>query len=79
MSATAPGGTSSHFNYGGVATFVMDELGERPARRAVPTPDDQPIHPTNLYADHPLYHHAEYREHVTEPQVERVRARGIRC
>lgn len=38
---------------------------------------EQPIHPANLYADRPPYNHAEYREHVTEPQIDLMRARGI--
>ncbi|MEU6663826.1 nitrilase-related carbon-nitrogen hydrolase [Streptomyces sp. NPDC046821] len=31
---------------------------------------DQPIYPANLYTDRPPYDHAEYRKHVTEPQIE---------
>ncbi|MGW8696245.1 nitrilase-related carbon-nitrogen hydrolase [Streptomyces eurythermus] len=38
---------------------------------------EQPIYPANLYADRPPYNHAEYREHVTEPQIDLMRARGV--
>lgn len=38
---------------------------------------EQPIYPANLYADRPPYNHAEYREHVTKPQIELMRTRGI--
>ncbi|WP_326702721.1 hypothetical protein [Streptomyces cyaneofuscatus] len=37
----------------------------------------QPIYPANLYTDRPPYDHAEYREHVTEPQIELMCACGI--
>ncbi|MET8681842.1 nitrilase-related carbon-nitrogen hydrolase [Streptomyces sp. NPDC004647] len=38
---------------------------------------DQPIYPANLYADRAPFHHAPYREKVTEPQIALMRDRGI--
>ncbi|MFF9478098.1 nitrilase-related carbon-nitrogen hydrolase [Streptomyces sp. NPDC014733] len=38
---------------------------------------DQPIYPANLYSDRPPYHHDDYREHVTRPQIKLMHTRGI--
>lgn len=38
---------------------------------------ERPIYPKNLYADRPPFRHREYREQVTQRQIELMRARGI--
>ncbi len=37
---------------------------------------DQPVYPVNLYLDRKPFRHAEYREQVTQKQVELLQARG---
>lgn len=38
---------------------------------------EQPIYPKNLYADRAPFNHHDYRENVTLPQIELMKARGI--
>lgn len=38
---------------------------------------EQPIYPKNLYAEQPPFTHHEYRERVTLPQIELMKARGV--
>ena len=38
---------------------------------------DEPVYPRNLYLDRAPYTHAEYHEHVLEPQVRKLTERGV--
>ena len=38
---------------------------------------EQPVYPKNLYLDRPPYKHAEYREQVTQRQVELLQERDV--
>jgi hypothetical protein len=38
---------------------------------------EEPIYPKNLYLERKPYTHQQYREHVTQPQVDLLQERGV--